>query len=247
MDQIQALSKTAHRDLRVVRDKADAISAEQRMIPMVVSEFIKAAAAMPVLLTKNAANGRFLTVALCGFEDGENLFWREGRWDGLYVPLNVARHPFFLGAPEGDGDYVLCVDAKADCLSRRDGEALFDADGAETAYLRRTQAALRQLAVGERETLAFIDSLLEVGLLSDVALEITFANGEHCRMQGLYTIDEAKLDALPDAALLALRQKGYLPFIYAMIVSVAQIYALIERKNAALAKAQQWFAAGDAG
>lgn len=222
------------------------MAAQSRMIPLVTAEFIKAATEYPILLTKNAATGKFICVALCGFEDGENLFWREGAWDAIYVPFNVARQPFFLGAPENDGDFVLCIDTKADCLSGDEGELLFGPDGTETAYLRQVQHALRQLALGERETAAFVATMLDAGLLTDVALEIKFANGEQCRVQGLYTIDEAKLDALEGDALLALRAKGYLPLIYAMVVSVGQIYALIQKKNAALAKAREWFAAGGA-
>lgn len=247
MDHIKTVSKAAHRDLRIVRAKADGMAAQSRMIPLVTSEFVKAAVQYPILLTKNAATGQFICTALCGFEDGENLFWREGAWDAIYVPLNVARQPFFLGAPEaGGGDYVLCIDTSADCISHDTGEALFAPDGTESAYLRQMQQALRQLAVGERETAGFIQAVLDYGLLTDVALEIKFADGEQCRVQGLYTIDEAKLDGLSAEALLDLRAKGYLPLIYAMVVSVGQIYALIQRKNAALAKAREWFAAGGA-
>ncbi|RME69166.1 MAG: peptidase [Alphaproteobacteria bacterium] len=246
MDRITPVSKSRHRHVKVRRDKVDAINAEARMIPIVVSEFMKAATQYPILLTKNARTGKFLCVAMCGFDNGENLFWREGRWDAIYVPLNVVRQPFFLGARDDAGDgggneFTLCIDNESPCLDKTEGEPLFDDDGNETPYLREMQRRLQQLVIGERQTNILIDKLLEADLLTEVALDIAFANGEKSRVQGLYSIDEEKLDALDNASFLALRADGHLPLIYAMILSVPQIYALIQRKNAVSATAQQWF------
>lgn len=245
-DRVEPFSKSRHGALRIVPGKVEAISAANRMIPLVASEFLKAAVQYPILFTKNAATGKFLPVALLGFEEEENLFWRDGGWDGLYVPLNVARQPFFLAPKEGAGadDFLLCIDHGSPCLDRTAGEPLFDATGEASAALLGRQDILRRLVIGERQTRDFIAAMLANDLLTDVALDITFANGDKRRMQGLYSIDEAKLDALDDAALLALRKAGYLPFIYAMIVSLSQIFALIERRNKADERARQWFQPG---
>ena len=60
-------------------------------------------------------------------------------------------------------------------------------------------------------------------------------------MKGVYSIDEAKLNALKADKLTGLRDKGYLPPIYAMIISLGQIFGLIQRKNQMHERAQQWF------
>lgn len=244
-DRIEPLDRKRHGRLRLVPERVAAGGASVRMVPLVVSEFLKAAVQYPVLLTKNAATGRFLPVALFGFEEGENLFWQEETWDGIYLPLNIARLPFFLAPKDEEGgDYLLCIDRMSDSLDDTEGEPLFGHDGSESELLRARRDMLLRLLEGERHTGAFIAALLEADILIELVLDIKFANGEKCRMQGLYSIDEAKLDALGDDVLLGLRKAGYLPMIYAMIVSVSQIFALIERRNRADARARQWFAPG---
>lgn len=247
MPRITALSPTRHRDLKIRQDLVEAQSADARMIPLMLSEFQKAATQYPIVLTKNAETGAFVAVALLGFDAGENLFWRDGQWDGLYVPLNVSRQPFFIGeAEEGKEAFALCIDLDSPCCSGKEGQALFDGEGNAMPYLQRMQATMERLVSGEGETQAFIETLSVLGLLTEVALDIQFENGTKQRVQGIYSIDEAKLNALDAQPLLDLRSKGYLPPIYAMIVSLGQIFGLIQRKNQMHAKAKQWFEAAPA-
>lgn len=241
MARITALSTTQHKDLKIREDLVEAQSADARMVPLMLSEFQKAATQYPIVLTKSAETGGFVAVVLLGFEDKENLFWKEGEWDGLYVPLNVSRQPFFIGQDEAAQDgFALCVDLDSPCCSTDEGQDLFDGAGEGSAYLKKIQTIMRHLIDGEGQTRAFIDELAHLGLLTEVSLDIQFANGEKQRVQGLYSVDEDKLNALDGETLVGLRDKGYLPPIYAMIVSLGQIFGLIQRKNQMHAKAEQW-------
>ncbi|GAK33807.1 peptidase [Iodidimonas nitroreducens] len=249
MTELIALHPAHHRKLRVDPDQVEAHSASVRMMPVVISEFLKAATQFPLLLTKNADSGFFTAIALCGFEEGENLFWRQGEWDALYVPLNVQRQPFFAGRPQQSAkdrsdtghDFVLCIDPESPSLGSEKGEALFDAAGAPTPYLQSMQDILAQLVAGEAATRAFIEKLVHYKLLTRLALEITLDDGEQMKVQGVYTIDEDALEAAPIAVIDELRQQGHLPALYAMIVSLGHIFALVQRKNKMMAQAGQWF------
>ncbi|VAW07377.1 hypothetical protein MNBD_ALPHA05-121 [hydrothermal vent metagenome] len=244
MARITAINKTHHRDIKIRRDKVEAQSANSHMIPVVVSEFLKAATQYPIVFTKNRETGKFACVALCGFEPGENLFWRNGEWDGIYVPLNVARQPFFIGSDDANGSaFVLCIDVESECIDQTEGEALFDAQGDETEYLQSVQAIMGQLVDGESQTGKFTEKLIEYELLTELSLDIKFDNDDKQKIQGIYTVNEEKLNAIAHDALAALHTAGYLPWIYAMVVSLGHIYGLVHRKNTALAKAQQWYQA----
>ena len=50
-------------------------------------------------------------------------------------------------------------------------------------------------------------------------------------LKGLHTLDEDKLQSLPAEQLQELSKKGYLAPIYAMLVSIFQLNALIRKHN----------------
>lgn len=249
MTNLIALHNIAHRHFRICPEKVEAHGANLSMVPVMLSEFLKLVVQFPIALSKNKETGQFVCVAMFGFAEGENLFCQDHQWDTLYTPLQIARQPFFLGQDEQiqdktNGDqYQVCFDPDSNCLLKADSpengsEALFDEDGNPTPYLQRMQSILAELLDGESKTQAFVDKLLVMGLLQAMQLEISFDNGESQRINGMYTIDEEKLNALPGELIIELHQLGYLAYIYAMIASMGQIYSLVQRKNARLSTSQ---------
>ena len=77
----------------------------------------------PIVITKNADSGKFVCVCVFGFEQGENLFWKEGHWDGVYTPLNIARQPFFIGDDTSDTShhFSVCIDVDHDSFNEKNG------------------------------------------------------------------------------------------------------------------------------
>jgi hypothetical protein len=237
MSRLVAVDNKAHRHLRVALEKVEAQGARLHMVPVVLSEFLKLCVQYPIVLTKKADTGRFVCVCLFGFEKNENLFWRNGRWDSLYTPLQIARQPFFVGAgesPQEEGQVVLCIDTQNDSLQEQAGELLFDAQGNETPYLQRIKAILAALLTGEPETERFIEKLLALQLVQPMRLEIEYANGPPQRVEGLYTVDEARMKSLSSEHLVELHSLQYLAPVYTMMASLGQVYSLIHRKNALL-------------
>lgn len=229
-----ALHHQHHKNLTIDTAKIEAQSAHENMAPVVISEFLKLVVQYPIVFTKNAETGRFVCVALFGFSAQENLFWQNNQWQGIYTPLNIRRQPFFIG--EENGNHIICIDTDSPCLTKAQGashltEKLFGAQGEETEYLASARELLAELVDGEKQTYEFIQTLLELKLIMPMSLDITFANQKQQQVQGLYTINEDKLENITSDALQMLQQKNYLKSIYTMIASLGHIYSLIQKKN----------------
>lgn len=232
MASLVALDAKEHRNLKVNSSKVEEVGADLHMVPVVVSEFTKLIVNYPILFTKNADTGQFSCIGLMGFEQGENLFWQEREFKTVYVPLNITRHPFYLGKDDNsDDDYVICVNRDSDLLSQTQGESIFNNDGSATSILRAAQEDLTQLVEGERQTQDFIESLSSLGLIVPLSLDITLESGEKKTINGLYSIDEEKMENLSAEQLVSLNRNGFLQAAYTQIASLSHIYSLISLKN----------------
>jgi len=242
MSKIVAIDKNAHRDVRIDPLKVEGLGNDTNMVPIVMAEFLKAATRFPIVFTKNAETGQFTVIVLCGFEGGENLFYRAGKWDSLYVPLNILRQPFFLGSDDADHapQQVICLDIESPCISN-EGKPLFDENGEPGKYLKDMQSMLAQLYQGDQATRNFIDTVSELGLIQKMSLDIKFENGETITVQGLYTIDENKLNELPLEQFSNLREASLLFPIYSMIQSLGHIHWMVNQRNIRNEDAKGWF------
>jgi hypothetical protein len=236
MTKLTALSPTLHKHLRIDTDKLEAQGASERLVPVVITEFSKLVVQYPIVFTKSEDSGEFVCVAVLGFEPNENLFWQRQSWQGIYIPLQVLRQPFFVGKDQGQN--VICIDEQGSSISHDHGFALFDDMGGETEFLRDIKKMLAQLLQAERETKEFTRTLVEYDLLLAMPLEITFTNGETRSVRGFYTIDEAKLEKLPADQLLGLQKEKYLTPLHMIIASTGHFYSLIHMKNARLSHSQ---------
>lgn len=246
MSTVVALNKQAHGAIKVDTQQVGAAGADLHLVPVVMSEFRKLIVHYPITFSKNAETGQFMCSAVMGFEAGENLFWHHTGWQGVYIPLQITRQPFFLGqdgAGANGDEIVLCINEDSPLISEDRGEALFDDCGNPSSYLQQQQQQLSQLFHGERQTAAFVAAVLELDLLTAMTLKIDFADQSSTAVNGLYTIDEDKLAKLSGDQLRQLQQAEHLAAIYAMIHSTAQIYSLIDKKNQRLQTAKDWFAA----
>jgi len=243
MTNLVAIDNKIHKNVRIDSNKAELHGAELHMIPVVLSEFVNLAVQYPIVLTKNGDTGQFICIAMLGFKPYENLFWQNGQWQGLYLPLQIQRQPFFVGNVDVENseqgvksNQVVCVDFDSptiveNCHDKTEGEPLFTENGVETEFFQQAKARIAQLLQGEVANQHFIDKLKELDLLQPLSVEISFVNQEKTRLNGLYTIDKEKLAALTEQKVFALHQAGFLEAIYTMIASLGQIYALIDKKN----------------
>ena len=238
MSHFVALNPHQHQNLKVLPDKVTQTGSQNQTISVVLSEFSDLIVQYPIVFTKDPESGQFVCSALLGFEKGENLFWRNNRWEGLYIPAQVQRRPFYIGQQhDEEGDHhLVCVDTESDAVSETEGEPLFSEDGKPTPLMADKQEVLALLLEGEPQTKAFIKALVELELLTPIALDIAFINGSSKKVEGIYTIDEDRLAGLYGETVAILHERGFLAPAYTMLASHAHIYSLIERKNSELSK-----------
>jgi SapC len=236
------LSRSEHAGLRIRADLVEASAASQHLIPIVVSEFRKAAIQYPIVFAKNPETGRFAPYALNGLGVEENLFWSGTQLDVAYVPLNVRRQPFYVGtsdAPDTPTN-VLCIDLDNPCLDGAGTKTIVNPDGSDSAYLEGILAILGELVAGKNTTEQFIACLLSLDLLAPIILDIVLDDGTPLQVQGLYGLDEEKFRQLPAGEIPRLWQTGSLDLIYAALIASGQIFKLIRMKNQRIAASRAW-------
>lgn len=232
MAKLVALDNQSHRNIRVDTSKVEEAGADLNMVPAFVTEFLKLVVHYPILFSKNAETGQFVCIALLGFEEGQNLFWKNAKWNSIYTPLSITRHPFFVAEDDLiNGNYLVCIDMDNQAVNQKHGERLFNSDGQTTRFLELAQSSLIELLEGEKQTTELIEVLLSLDLLVPLALDITFNDGENKMIKGIYTVDEDKLDNLTRDGFETLKNSGFLQSVYTQIASLGQIYTLIHNKN----------------
>jgi hypothetical protein len=229
------LSRSAHSGLRIRPELAEASAAETHLIPIVVSEFRKVAIQYPIVFAKHPETGRFDPYVLNGLGLKENLFWSGTELDVAYVPLNVRRQPFYVGA-----DNALCIDLDHPAVDALGTQALLNSDGSDSAYLKGILTVLSELVTGKERTEQFIAVLLSLDLLAPIVLDIVLDDKTPLQVEGLYSIDEDKLRQLDEKRIGQLWQSGHLDLIYSVLLAGGQIFNLIRLKNQRLASSRAW-------
>lgn len=229
------LTAEAHRELRIRRDRDAQLGDGVMSCVTVPAEFRRVQAHYPILFRRNLERDEFVALALFGFQDGENLFLADGRWEADYVPLAIDIQPFLIGgAANGDGAKQVHVDLASPRIGEA-GERVFDAEGRPTAYLETVAEQLGELDEGWRASGDFFAALRRHELLEPLTLEITLDDGSVNRLVGFHVIDEARLSALDGAALGALHADGHLMPVFMAVASIGKLNALIARKNRRMA------------
>lgn len=242
MANLVAVDNKNHRKLQIDASKLALHGADLNMIPVLMSEFSSVAVQYPIALTKNGDTGEFVFIALLGFEAGENLFWQNGEWQGLYLPMQIRRQPFFVGQPKENnqattqsGDHIVCIDSQSPAVTNEGGMAIFDERGLDTEYFQEAKACLAHILKGEAENKILIDNLQKMDLLQSMSLKITFINQVSTHLNGLYTVDKDKLAKLNDEQVLHLHKLGLLAAAHTLSTSLTHVQTLIDLKNQRLA------------
>jgi len=237
------LSRSEHGGLRIRAELVEASAASQHLVPIVVSEFRKAATQYPIVFAKNTDTGRFAPYVLNGLGVEENLFWSGTELDVAYVPLNVRRQPFYVGtndAPDAPAANVLCIDLDSPCLDGSGAKTLVNPDGSDSDYLKEILSILGELVAVRKATEQFIATVLSLDLLTPIMLDIVLDDGTPLQVTGLYSIDEEKLKQLDAGEVARLWQTGSLDLIYTVLIASGQIFKLIRLKNQRIALRRAW-------
>jgi hypothetical protein len=139
-------------------------------------------------------------------------------------------YPFVLNHTEEQS--ILCFDQDSELVNEDEGHALFDNKGNQSEWLQEQGEKVVQYVEKSFATTNFIAMLLDNELLAPQTLNLKLENEEGYTLNGLYAIDEKKLNGLSDESFNAIRKTGALPAIYAALLSMQRIHSLAQKKLA---------------
>lgn len=231
MAKVELLNNDKHRNLKIKTNRDVSDLKEQSILPLVLGEFSHAAIEFPICFIKNNQNDEMQVVALMGIESKENLFVKEAGWDSAYMPARYTHRPFgLLQDPEDKSNFGIAVDVESELVSEDDGIALFDDEGKESEFLSKQKEAMGTYLEQEQMTKAFAKELLDKDLLIQRQINVTVQDKKY-DIDGVFLVDEKKIEEMSDEDFLSMRKRGLLTPIYTHLLSMRQINNLIRRKS----------------
>ena len=207
---------------------------------VVPGEFEEVQREYPIFIRKDQ-EGKFVAVALLGFDKGENLFLDDGRWSTRYTPAVHRRGPFYLGLREtgnGTSELAVHVDLDDPRVGTKHGETIFKEHGGNGPYLDRATEALHMVHEGLAAGPRMFAVLEELGLVQPVEIEVQFDEGKSYRLPSMFTVGMEQLQSLDGARLETLHRSGFLAPAIFIRSSLPNLNRLIELKRRKLADAQ---------
>ncbi|MEM7098439.1 MAG: SapC family protein [Pseudomonadota bacterium] len=219
------IQPSQHGQLRLKQQTTFQFAQHLPAVPLVAQEFMDAAGSLPIIFSRSGE--QFLPQAVLGVTPGRNLFVdTSGQWQaGAYVPAYVRRYPFvFL---EHDEQYLLCIEQGAveeesddnEQLQRLGDQQVLDrALGFCNAYQQQWQA-----------TEEFCQVLSDMQLLEEKRIRVDKKGTESRFLTGLYSVELDKLNSLTPKKFSTLRDRGWLPAVYAQLHSWTKFQDLLIR------------------
>ncbi|HTU65934.1 MAG TPA: SapC family protein [Steroidobacteraceae bacterium] len=237
MAQHAQLNNVDHHDLRVLQRFGAQYGDNVATVLTFPTEFGDVQREYPIFFRKDKTTGEYHSLVLLGFQEGENLFLEDGRWNAKYIPGMISRGPFLIGFQEQQAEGglrrepVIHVDLDHPRLSRTEGQPLFLPKGGSTPYLEHMAKVLRAIHEGLEVQRAMFAAFTALDLIEPVKLDIQLSETEKYAVEGLNTIDQVKLSNLEGDALLRLHRSGFLQGAYLVAQSLSNVNSLMQVKQ----------------
>lgn len=198
----------------------------QHWTAIAAPEVTHTAAHLPLAFMQ-ISKGQFQLGALMGLTANQNDCLDESnKWLLDYTPALLRVHPFkVLPTKEGSTERMLCVAENSPWIHNEATEPFFDEQKQLAPKVKEVLSFLMKLEKHLYLTQRAVNQLAELKLLSPY--DVKNANGQ--RLEGIYQIDEERLQKLPDNQLPVLRKCGALALAYAQLISTGQMAALHRR------------------
>jgi hypothetical protein len=237
MPSFAAVSRERHGDKRWLSFGSNfRFAAQTAVAPLVAAELPKAMMAFPIGFIRNGE--AFNPAAILSFEPNRNFFVADdGRWIGAYQPAMFRSFPFRLIQTDDD-KLTLCIDEESGLMSDgAEGEPFFE--GEETgSRLKQVLQFLTQLERNRATTERACAALERHGVIKPWVITVKADEGER-KVEGLFQIEEAALNALPIEAFDDLRQSGALLIAYCQLLSMQHLPILGRLANAHATQRQE--------
>ena len=225
------VNKTNHAGKKIRQVQGFSFASQFHIASVMAHEFARAASIYPVVFLEDKEQDGFRPVVLLGLDAGENLFvGADGKWQASYVPAIIRRYPFALASTGEDGKFTVCIDEGSDLVNDSEGVSLFNEQGEPAEALENVKRYLGELQQMDVFTREFCRQLAGLNLFTPLNMRVRQAD-QVKNINGAYVINEERLNSLSTERFVELREKRYLPAIYAHLVSLAQIERLMMLKD----------------
>jgi len=210
-----------------------AFASTTNALPVTMSEIPVAGHHYPIVFSGLNNNTSFSPVAVVGLIAGENLYVREGAWAaGAYLPAYVRRYPYCMTRVTVDAvaqsQRIICIET--DQL-RDNGDALFDITGKALPHWMETERLLQEFEADLERTVEMCSILADYKLLEPFTMQAKFDVGGAFHLEGMFRVDEKRIEALSAGDLKNLIRKGILGRIYQHLGSLSNFNRLTEYKG----------------
>lgn len=231
----QTLDSKLHRTKKLKNLTDLSTTKNMHAVFLTATEFPQAAVEFPIIFVNTGErlpDGKAMVspVALLGLVANENLRQDDGQWNARYLPAFIRCFPFLAARIEGVDAPTVLVDVAWEGFSDTEGERLFDDEGKPTDTLKRVVDFLQRFEEERTRTRLFCERLIQLDLLKGVTVDAALPNGESVKVEGFLSVDEEKLNKLPDAVVLELHRNGMLMLLNAHLISTGNMRDLVERK-----------------
>lgn len=230
MFETQLVSPLQHADIAIVQDAALVLAAKSHLVNLRANEISAAMLDVPVFFSRHQQSGQWLISGLYSFTAEQNLSVDAQGWMAGYLPMILQTYPL-RWIPEQSQLWITLDPAVVTDTTTLGSRALFQVQRQPSAFLQQQKALLEQDSHHDYLTFQFLKTINSFGLIKEFDLLITPVDGGQQRIKGLATVDEDKLQLLSADQLQQLQQSGYLLLLHAMLLSIAQLNALIKRHN----------------
>jgi hypothetical protein len=228
-----AADRAEHRFMRMRVPVTDwSMSDKLNSIFVAATEFGDVAREFPIVFVRagddDDGKPAIAPVAVFGLVQQQNLYVQPGgAWRGLYIPAVLRMYPFCIGRLDAER-FAICFDAGWAGVSGTEGERLFTAEGEPTDFMQQVQQQLETLEVQIQRTRIMCRRLRDLDLLRDMRFDATLPDGSKLGVDGFLTVDDQKLNNLPDDVVVELHKSGVLGMIHAHYVSMGGMRKLLE-------------------
>ena len=225
MSKYQPLSPQLVMNIRWNRFRDYRHAEHEHLVSVVAPEVSRVAAELPLVFVENS-QGKVELMALLGLKANTNHCLNEDfTWNPAYIPAILRAHPFKLLPVQGGKptERTLCVDVDSPWVGKNAREGFFQSTATEkpelTSTLQEIANFLIELEQHRHKTNLAVQSIGDLQLLKP--LDLRTINGRP--IEGVYQIDEDKLNKLDDQTWLQLRKQGGVALAYAQMISTHQL------------------------
>ena len=227
-----AMDSAGHRNIRLDLPLTDwSVADKLNALFVATAEFGDVCREFPIVFIKAGkepdGTDSIAPIAVFGLSAEQNLYLTGGRWRAQYIPAVLRAYPFCIGRID-DTRFAICVDVAWPGAKGTTGQRLFTETGEQAELLKAATEQLQALESEIQRTRQVGKRLLELDVLRDMRFDAKLPDGRQHTVDGFLTVDDKKMQDLPDAVIGDLHRSGILALIQLHWVSLGNMRRLVD-------------------